>query len=409
VGAGAVGVATGGVLGWPVDLRTWQVVAGLAAVGLLLLARGAILAHLLTRRFFTIPAGPTRLEDIRSSVRHVFCATDLNSAQAATFEAGADGGPVVSTGMGIASAPRFRLAAAVRASAAFPGLLPPARLRLRPLGLTWRYRVHRQAPALRAMAGASNPRPGRVLHLADGGVSNNLATDELSRRSRSADPHVVVVVDASAPMATSRLRQLALPFLGEIGSLQRAMTVLYANTVEPRIAEMEARGALILARSISAGAADDVPVIADAGDFPLVVRVTDNTSDGVSRVRRMRAHAGLPDLNVEGGDRLDDLDAASARLHATRRHWNEVADHLRKRHGLKVMAVRSSSVPTTFGRVPRVEALGLVLHGYLGTMLACANTGIGGHGAVRVERFERLLDLRPDGSPGFTPEEPDLL
>ena len=239
------------------------------------------------------------------------------------------------------------------------------------------------------MAGRSDGRPGRVLHLADGGVSNNLATAE-SRSSVSAD-HIVLVVDASAPLGTARLPGLSLPYVAEIGSLRRSMTVLYANTVEPRIAELETRGALILARG---------EVDGSIGDFPVVVRVTDNTSDAVLRIRRMRKRAGLPPVNDEASRHL---------LELTRRYWNDAARYLRDRYGLKVMAVRSSSVPTTFGKVDRAEAIGLMLHGYLGTMLALTNAANAPSGPIQFERFERLLDLQPGTIPGFSALKCDAL
>ena len=282
--------------------------------------------------------------------------------------------------MGHVAVPDLRLDRAVRASAAFPGLIPPARLSIRRLGLSWRHRVHRQPPALRHMAGQPEHRSGRSLHLADGGVSNNLATSETD--PTNVGGHIVLVVDASAPPSTRRLLGLAIPYLGEIVALQRSMTVLYANTVEPRMAELDTRGALILARAEADGPFED---------FPIVVRVTDNTSDAVRRIRRMRRRAALPELD----------DDAQSLLETTRRYWNHAARYLRDRYQLKVMAVRSSTVPTTFGKLDRAEAVGLMIHGYLDTMLALSNATHAPHGQLDYDRFERLIEARPAREPAF--------
>jgi hypothetical protein len=166
------------------------------------------------------------------------------------------------------------------------------------------------------------------------------------------------------------------------------MAVLYMNTVEPRIAELETRGALILARGETSES---------IGDFPIVVRVTDNTSDGILRIRRMREQAGLPDIR--------DDEAALHRLNLTRSYWNLAARYLRTRYDHKVMAVRSPGVPTSFGRIDRGEAVGLILHGYPSTMIALANSAQAPSARIRPDRFERLLDLRPGDEPGLTADE----
>jgi predicted acylesterase/phospholipase RssA len=387
IAVGAVGVVVAAVTSWPMTLVWWQIILAALVLGVVLMMRGTVIVHLMSRQFFRSEDGPTRLGQIASPVRHVFCATDLNSATAAEFAAGG-GEPTFVTAMGNVSVPRFRLDRVVRASAAFPGLIPPARLSLRRLGLPWQHAVQRVPGPLRSMAGLRRPHPGRALHLADGGVSNNLATAE--PRSGGDGTHLVLVVDASAPLETARLWRLGIPYLGEVGSLQRSMAVLYANTVEPRITELETRGALILARG---------PAGERVGDFPVVVRVTDNTSDGVLRIKRMRQRAGLPGFD----------DDEQQLLNLTRSYWNRAGRYLRDRYALKVMAARSSDVPTTFGTLDRAGVIGLLLHGYLGTMLALANGVMAPHGPIEIDRFERLLDLQTGDQPGFHPRRPDML
>jgi predicted acylesterase/phospholipase RssA len=378
LGGGAVALVSAGVTGWPVELRWWQIVTGILVLGAFLMFRGALLQHLMWRQFFHRLGGAAKLGEVKSTVRHVFCATDLNSAEPATFVVGNNEALLVTT-MGTVDAAQFRLERSVRASAAFPGLVPPARMPLRPHGLAWRYRVQRVPPGLLRIAGAKNPRTGRTLHIADGGVTNNLATEE--GKSGSAEGRLLLVVDASAPLTTARLLGLAVPYIAEVGSIGRSMSVLYTNTVEPRIAELEARGALILSRDENSPSNED---------FPIVVRASDNTSDSISRIRRMRLRAGLPTGEADEAKRIE----------LARRSWNKAADYLHRKYQHKVMAVRSSRVPTTFGRIKRSEALGLILHGYLSTMTALSYTVGAPVDRLDIRRFERLMDLQCGETPG---------
>jgi hypothetical protein len=172
------------------------------------------------------------------------------------------------------------------------------------------------------------------------------------------------------------------PYIAEVGSIGRSMSVLYTNTVEPRIAELEARGALILSRDKNSPSNED---------FPIVVRASDNTSDGIRRIRRMWRRAGLPTGEADEAERVIELE---------RRSWNIAAGYLRTKYQHKVMAVRSSRVPTTFGRIKRSEALGLILHGYLSTMIALSYAVGAPVDRLDIRRFERLMDLQCGDTPG---------
>jgi hypothetical protein len=80
--------------------------------------------------------------------------------------------------------------------------------------------------------------------LSDGGVYNNLATqwatvDTIDHISRSmhVGPHdldELVIVDASAPPKTGRLRRTLVPVLGEFLSAGRIINVIYNATLSPR-------------------------------------------------------------------------------------------------------------------------------------------------------------------------------
>jgi hypothetical protein len=160
------------------------------------------------------------------------------------------------------------------------------------------------------------------------------------------------------------------------------MSILYSNTVEPRIAELQTRGALILCHGNPAASNED---------FPIVVRASDNVSDGILRIRRMRARAGLEARDEESERLIDDL----------RKSAGLAAKYLSDHYKHKVMAVRSSRVPTTFGRISRSESLGLIVHGYASTMLALSYTFGAPSGRLKMDRFERLLALQIGDEPGF--------
>ena len=68
------------VFSWPFGLPWWADVPWVVAFGVTLLLRGALLAQLLKHKLFTPLNRPATLGEIDSSVAHVFCATDLNSA-----------------------------------------------------------------------------------------------------------------------------------------------------------------------------------------------------------------------------------------------------------------------------------------------------------------------------------------
>lgn len=106
----------------------------------------------------------------------------------------------------------------------------------------------------------------------------------------------------------------------------------------------------------------------------------------------MRRRAGLP---------IDEADEALGVMKLARNSWNKAAYYLTKEYQHKVMAIRSSRVPTTFGRIKRSEALGLILHGYLSTMITLSYAVGAPVDRLDIRRLERLLDLQCGDTPGI--------
>ena len=163
------------------------------------------------------------------SVMHVLVTTDLLSAEPMYFS----NKFVYCRPYGWSTPKNIRTAEALYSSAAFPGVFPPKWLR------TTRLRFQ------------NGDMPGPLplfLRLADGGVYNNLGNDwfeVLQKQSQTSPPLLwrfgeleveapiieaknVIIVNAGAP--SRRIR-----FLFPFGTLARIMSVLYDNTVRPRV------------------------------------------------------------------------------------------------------------------------------------------------------------------------------
>jgi predicted acylesterase/phospholipase RssA len=172
-----------------------------------------------------------RLQQLpESRVTHVLCATELNSGRPMFFSRDWTQSPAY--GWGPSS---IELAEAVYASAAFPGLFPPLRIR----------------SSLLPLSGGHVPGPSpAVLVLADGGAYNNLATqwERLAARMRD-NPWEVdkrfrmppltdfhLVVNASAPPRAIQLSRS--PVMRSLLAFIRVTIVMYENTVRPRLSAL---------------------------------------------------------------------------------------------------------------------------------------------------------------------------
>lgn len=234
-------------LSWPISLPLWADLVLAFVLGLLVLLRGVVLVTLLRLGILRHPNRTLGSLHVESTVNHVFCATDLNSSAPAYFLSQPP--YFVSLAWGRSTnqsfGKEFAVASAVRASAAFPGGLPPLRVD------AGNYAIH---PTFRQVVGWHADREfsdmkfeaPATMYLADGGVWNNLGTDWfLSSRPAdlglgSGDRYVAarqfIVVDASAPAVPKMsLWYLRYPWIAEIGSIVRTLKALSNSTVLSRI------------------------------------------------------------------------------------------------------------------------------------------------------------------------------
>ncbi len=219
---------------WAVDDVRWTITIGAASATLLAWGlRGTVAAAALQRSLFR-PAGvSTRLDQLSTTVDHVFCATDLRTAEHVYFS----GRFVYSYRFGAGTPTGEKLGRVVQASAAYPGWLPPVFLDARP------YAFDTEDDLLTAL---DEPRrKPRVLVLTDGGVYDNLAEQwarglderrKVSQRihdeARCAD--AMLVVDAEGLEPWVRLPWVWVPALGDLLSVLRVADVLQANNAAQR-------------------------------------------------------------------------------------------------------------------------------------------------------------------------------
>jgi predicted acylesterase/phospholipase RssA len=254
-----------------------------------------------------------------SQVRHVLCATELTSGEPVYMDRHMIHSPTYGTGE-----PVLRTAEAIYASAAFPIVFPP--LRVRP-------------SALRMSGGEVENRPDNLV-LSDGGVFNNLGTDSMTawddlRRSPFVSsiaaplpdvPDQFIVVNASSPPQLTSLSNV--PGWRSLVATRRTMTVLYENTLRPRIQALLEAG--------SEGQTSPTIVI-DIADSP------------VELATRMQAGAHA--------------DRAAAVLQSLRRARGDAAWH--------AFATRASSTKTVLTPIGDTAAVRLLMLGYLDAAVAC--------------------------------------
>jgi predicted acylesterase/phospholipase RssA len=399
------------VFDWPVDLPWWAALSGLAVVASALSLRGHLLARLLEREY--LAAQRPKLGDLDRQVAHVFAATDLNSGAPIYFSTAA-GGIIDSPVLKTAPCPSLAVADVVRASAAFPGGFPPKRLSLARSGLVWTSRteglddferrfgwIGRTRRGTKAADGETDVprslRPPRALFLSDGGVWNNLGTDWTPPLGKDhvPGPRVRLVVDASAPVASRRMGGLNVPGLAEGLAIFRTMSVLYSNTVEPRVKALDGEAAQAMReRALGRG----------HWSLPAVIRVVDGREQLMRRYSRICRHAGVDrerDLFRGPNGEVADLWGWLYKTHHT--------IHGKTRPGLRLW---NSTVGTTLGRVERNTAISLLMHGYVGAMTvlhAYAALPFAPRGRLDIDRFSRLVDGKPSTTPAFSLKDADRL
>ena len=144
----------------------------------------------------------------------------------------------------------MKLQTAVRASAALPGGIPPKLL------LSGRLDWATDPTPPPSLKVHPVELPPRFLFLADGGIWNNLGTQYFERDREpniafralkrgvvippppNDDPGKLIIVDGSGPIGPTRSWDLVIPLWAEMRALSRVMSLLYANTVRPRMRQV---------------------------------------------------------------------------------------------------------------------------------------------------------------------------
>lgn len=284
---------------------------------------------------------PTLGDLPQSTVVHVLCATELTSGQPFYMSRDMVLSPVYGRGR-----PSITQSQAIYASAAFPIGFPPLRVRSEKLSLTDGY----------------DDEPPKRLALSDGGVFNNLGTETFSARSSTQvflpDPALPIipqadlqlVVNASSPPKRILLR--AIPGWRFVASTKRIMTVMYENTLRPR-----------MQRLMEAQAGPHGPIVVDVSESP--IELLDRLTQGRQDSDQVRARAQDSRAKLRR-DRSDS-------------QWKEYSD-------------LAAATKTVLSAVGRVAAVRLIRLGYLNTAVAChAHFGVQGVGSVPEESWFRDL------------------
>jgi hypothetical protein len=228
-------------------LPPWHVTVPMViAWATVLFFRGLLIEWLISKRYFGgIFKGVDLASLGHSKTEHVICCTDLVTGRP-LYASTRHGGQIfrrfedrpVGIGprtispkeasheiqdMGVLySAPTLSVAAAVRASAGFPGI-PPRRLQLN--GFKRDPDDRGKGVDLSSLA-----------FLSDGGIWNNLATQpfEDGYLWGRYGPWVVMVADASAPLDYEKPGGFHIPGLAEVRALARQAVIQNINTVGPR-------------------------------------------------------------------------------------------------------------------------------------------------------------------------------
>jgi predicted acylesterase/phospholipase RssA len=202
--------------------------------------RSWIAARAFRRTLFSPTGSPTLLSGIHGGLDHVFCATDLQSAEQVYFS----GSFVYGYRFGVGTPADLPLYDAVQASACLPGAFPPRWLRARRFGFHYPDDVvHPDDPCPDRKD--RPPAPPTFLVLTDGGVYDNMADQwAIGRRGRSDcfpdpddlhhEPQELIVVNASAGQGWVPFGRSRIPGVGELLSLLKIKDVLYDQTTATR-------------------------------------------------------------------------------------------------------------------------------------------------------------------------------
>jgi Patatin-like phospholipase len=202
--------------------------------------RSWIAAQAFRRTLFSPAGSPTRLSAIHGRLDHVFCATDLQSAEQVYFAKEF----VYGYRFGKGTPAKLPLHDAVQASACLPGAFPPRLFRARRFSFHYPDDVtHPNDPSPRRAD--RPPKPPAFLVLTDGGVYDNMADQwaigHHGRKDSFPDPDNVhqepaelIVVNSSAGLGWVPFWHARVPGVGELLSLLKVKDVLYDQTTATR-------------------------------------------------------------------------------------------------------------------------------------------------------------------------------
>jgi hypothetical protein len=217
------------------------VAAVLVWAGLVASRRSWVAANAFRRTLFSPTGSPTLLSAIQGGgLDHVFCATELQSAEQVYFSKSF----VYGYRFGVGTPADLALHDAVQASACLPGAFPPRWLRAQRFG--FRYpddAVHPNDPCPDPKD--RPPAPPSFLILTDDGAYDNMGDQWAIGRhdrgdcfpdptGRHPEPQQLIVVNASAGRGWSKFQRSQIPGLGELLSLLRIKDVLYDQTTATR-------------------------------------------------------------------------------------------------------------------------------------------------------------------------------
>jgi predicted acylesterase/phospholipase RssA len=318
--------------------------------------RGAALSWALGWQFFRRDGRYTKLQDLSErGVRHVIIATELSSGRPVFIESGWIHGPGMGYGYGTPG--HVRLHRAVRWSCTVPLLLPPGLVRAKSL-----------SPE-NAILGEKLDLP-ISLSLVDGGVCNNLGTDyheiesagtfgtrpEGFYKAPKADSKISV--DCSGALGQTRLKFIHIPLLSELLALPRNISILYQNTILPRL---------------------------DWGVPTISIRFSPEMQ-----------FAGARKLKI-GIERTDLFPRSREVLEYFREHFET---HHEEKAIFDDLGKSSSRVPTTFGALGEEATARLLWHGYLSALAVSYSAfGIKPPDSIcerTIYHFRRLVSDSPD-------------
>jgi len=361
----------------PGEMISFAVVAMLW--GVVALSRGALVLSWISRVFFggkQITLGS--LSGL--SIDHVFCATDL-TCSCPFFFSTKGGGRLFSDIHGRGEGQDVPLKIAVAASAAFPPLIPPIRLKLRgrhfPVGKT--------APDF--------------IYVSDGGVWNNLGTDwsRLSGSSSAAEldwsngqhssaeealencpaaAGVLVIANASKPDSRRALWKLKVPVVSFVTTLLRVLDVAVNSTVRARSDDIERNGALTMLNDPNRWElGKDVPrpqhrIWGDGQPLAVAVEMVRKPGETATAYKMI---GGLPQWNQRPDEYKRDLEGPLRQL--------------------EPLLGGDEVVPTTLGNLGPLDSLRMIVLGYLNTRETFA-VAFANHSPPPIpsrESFEKLV------------------